>query len=64
MLHQAAEHALHCIFKKASDLHINTHNIDKLIRCCYTVTYTLPTVSPRNNDANERLFQLLQKASI
>jgi HEPN domain-containing protein len=64
MLHQAAEHALHTIFKKATGLHVNTHNIDKLIRYCSMVNYKLPAVFPRNNEKNERLFGLLQRAYI
>jgi hypothetical protein len=28
------------------------------------VSYKLPTIFPRNNDKNERLFQLLQKAYV
>ncbi|MCW3090505.1 MAG: hypothetical protein JWP81_1574 [Ferruginibacter sp.] len=34
MLHQAAEHALHTILKKATGLHVNTYNIDRLLRYC------------------------------
>jgi HEPN domain-containing protein len=64
MLHQAAEHALRAIFKATTGLHINTHNIDKLIRYCTMVNYKIPAVFPRNNDTGERLFQLLQKAYI
>lgn len=64
MLHQAAEHALHTIFHKATGLHITTHSIDKLVRYCSMVSYQLPSVFPRNNEKNERLFSLLQKAYI
>jgi len=64
MLHQAAEHALHTIFKKATGLHINTHNIDKLLRYCSMVNYKMPAIFPRDGGANERLFGLLQKAYI
>ena len=62
MLHQAAEHALHTIFKKATGLHINTHNIDKLLRYCAMVNYKIPGIFPRENDADKKLFGLLQKA--
>ena len=64
MLHQAAAHALLTIIKNATGLHINTHNFDKLI--CYRsmISYKIPAIFPRNNDANEKLFQLLQKAYI
>ena len=64
MLHQAAEHALHTIFKKATGLNINTHNIDKLIRCCTMVNYKIPAIFPREKEADKRLFSLLQKAYI
>ncbi|MEI9954905.1 MAG: HEPN domain-containing protein [Ferruginibacter sp.] len=64
MLHQAAEHALRSIFKKASGLHINTHNLDKLVRYCSMVSYQIPDIFSRNNEKEERLFQLLQKAYI
>jgi HEPN domain-containing protein len=64
MLHQAAEHALHTIFKKATGLHINTHNIDKLIRYCAMVNYKIPAIFLRENEADKRLFGLLQKAYI
>ena len=64
MLHQAAEHALHTILKITTGLQINTHNLDKLIRYCSMVSYKIPEIFPRNNEKNERLFQLLQKAYI
>lgn len=64
MLHQATEHALRSIFKKASGLHINTHNLDKLVRYCSILSYQIPDIFNRNNDKEERLFQLLQKAYI
>lgn len=64
MLHQAAEHALHTILKKSTGLHVNTHNIDKLIRYCTMVNYKIPAIFPRDNEAGKRLFGLLQKAYI
>jgi len=64
MLHQAAEHALLTLLKLTTGLHVNTHNLDKLIRSCSMVSYKLPEVFNRNNEQNERLFQLLQKAYI
>jgi HEPN domain-containing protein len=62
MLHQATEQALLTILKKATALHTNTHNIDRLLRYCSMVNYQMPAIFPRNNYTNERLFQLLQKA--
>lgn len=64
MLHQAAEQALHTILKITIGLYLNTHNLDKLIRYCSLVSYKLPDIFSRNNEKNERLFQLLQKAYI
>jgi HEPN domain-containing protein len=64
MLHQATEHALHTLLKITTGLYMNTHSIDKLVRYCSMVSYKLPDLFNRNNDKNERLFQLLQKAYI
>ena len=64
MLHQCAEHALLAILKAGSGLHVNTHNLDKLIRYCNMVNYRIPEIFPRHNDQQERLLQLLQKAYI
>jgi HEPN domain-containing protein len=64
MLHQAAEQTLQILFRIKTGLYIHTHNLDKLIRYCSMVSYKLPAVFLRNNDKNERLFQLFQKAYI
>ena len=64
MLHQCAEHALLAMLKKGSGLHVNTHNLDKLIRYCAMVNYRVIDIFPRNNEKQERLFGLLQKAYI
>jgi len=64
MLHQAAEHVLHTLLRISTGLYVNTHNLDKLIRYCTMISYNLPDVFNRNNQKNERLFQLLQKAYI
>ena len=64
MLHQCAEQALLTLFKKGSGLHVNTHNLDKLVRYCTMVNYTISDILPRNNEQQERLFQLLQRAYI
>ena len=64
MLHQATEQTLHLIFKKGTALHINTHNIEKLIRYCSMVSYQVEDIFFRNNDKNDKLFMLLQKAYI
>ena len=62
MLHQAAEHALHTFLKIKAGIYFNTHNIDKLIRYSSMVSNMLPEIFPRNNDKNERLLQLPNKA--
>jgi len=64
MLHQATEQALHTLFKITTGMYIHTHNLDKLIRYCSMVSYKLPGIFPKNNEKNERLFQLLQKAYV
>jgi HEPN domain-containing protein len=64
MLHQAKEQALHCIFKKATGLHINTHNLDKLIRYCSLVSYKVEELFLRNNDKSKKLFMELQNSYI
>lgn len=64
MLHQAAEQALITILKIITGLHLNTHSIDRLIRCCTLASDKFSAIFPRNNDREERLFQLIQKAYI
>jgi len=64
MLHQAAEQTLQTLFRIKTGLYIHTHNLDKLIRYCSMVSYKLPAIFPRNNEKNEKLFQLLQQAYI
>ncbi|MEO7044836.1 MAG: HEPN domain-containing protein, partial [Ferruginibacter sp.] len=64
MLHQATEQALHLLFKKGTGLHINTHNLDKLIRYCSMVSYKVEEIFLRNNDKSKKLFIELQNAYI
>jgi len=64
MLHQAAEQALHTMFQIHTGMYLNTHSIDKLVRYCSMISYQLPEIFPRDNEKNERLFQLLQKAYV
>lgn len=64
MLHQAAEQALITLLKIMTGLHLNTHSIDRLVRCCSLISDKLTVILPRNNDKDERLFQLIQKAYI
>jgi len=62
MLHQAAEQALLTILKLTIGIRVVTHNLDKLLRFCSFATANIMEVFPRNNDKNERLFKLLNKA--
>jgi HEPN domain-containing protein len=64
MLHQAAEHALHLLLKSNTGLHINTHNIEKLLRYCSMVSFTIPEVFDRKNEKEENLLRLLQRSYI
>lgn len=64
MLHQAAEQALITVLKVTTGLHLNTHSIDRLIRCCTLISDMFSAIFPRNNGREERLFQLIQKAYI
>ena len=62
MLHQSAEQALRTLLQTATGYHVNTHNIDSLIRCASLVAYRLPDIFPQKTDQEKRLFNLLQKA--
>ena len=64
MLHQAAEQCLHALFEISTGMYLNTHSIDKLLRYGCMICYRLPEIFPRNNDKEEKLFQLLQKAYV
>lgn len=64
MLHQATEHSLLAMFKKATGLQVNTHNLDKLYRYCSMIEYRLPAIFPRKEEKDQKLFTLLQKAYI
>lgn len=62
MLHQSAEQALRTLLQTATGYHINTHNIDRLIRCASLASYRLPDIFPQRTDQEKRLFTLLQRA--
>ncbi len=64
MLHQCVEQSLHTLLKIGTGYHVNTHNIDRLIRFASLVSYQLPDVFPQNTEIEKRLFSLLQKAYI
>jgi HEPN domain-containing protein len=64
MLHQAAEHALHLLLKNSTGLQINTHNIEKLLRYCSMVSFTIPGIFDRKNEKEENLLRLLQQSYI
>lgn len=64
MLRQAAEMTLKSIFRKATGLQINTHNLDKWVRYCSMISYKILLIFARDSDKNERLFLILQKSKI
>jgi len=64
MLHQAVEQALRAMLIIHTGLRINTHSIDRLVRCCSMFCFELPDIFPRGNEKEKRVFQLLQKAYI
>ena len=62
MLHQSAEQALRTLLQTATGYHINTHSIDRLIRCASLVAYRLPDIFPQKTEQDKRLLGLLQRA--
>jgi uncharacterized protein len=64
MLHQAVEQVLRAMLILHTGLRINTHSIDRLVRCCTMFCFELPDIFPRGNEKEKRVFQLLQKAYI
>ncbi len=62
MLHQSAEQALRTLLQTATGYHINTHSIDRLIRCASLVAYRLPDIFSQKTEQEKRLFNLLQRA--
>jgi uncharacterized protein len=64
LLHQAAEHAYTILMKTMTGYRPSTHNLDKLVRYCQPFSAKLAAVFPRNNDKENNLFQLLQKAYV
>lgn len=64
MLHQAAEQAMRTMLIINTGLRLNTHSIDRLLRCCALFCYRLPDLFPRQTNKEKVLFQLLQKAYI
>lgn len=64
LLHQAAEQTLRTMLIIHTGLRLNTHNLDKLLRCCTMFCPDLHDVFPRRSEGDKRLFGLLQKAYI
>lgn len=64
LLHQAAEHAYTILMKSMTGYRPSTHNLDKLVRYCQPFSAKLAAIFPRNNDRENNLFQLLQKAYV
>ena len=64
MLHQATENALQTMLKTIAGLYISTHNLDKLIRYCSMISYTIPELLPRTNEKYQKIFSILQEGYI
>jgi HEPN domain-containing protein len=64
LLHQAAEQAYIAINWKLTGYRPNTHSIDRLHRFALPYSADLDAIFPRQNEKEEQLFKLLQKAYI
>lgn len=64
MLHQVTEQILRAMLIINTGLRINTHSIDRLISCCSMFCPQLVDVFNRNNEREEKLFSLFNKAYI
>ena len=64
MLHQAAEQAYIAINWRMTGFRPMVHNLDKLHRYALPFSSALAGVFPKNNDREEYLFRLLQRAYI
>lgn len=62
MLHQSAEQSLHTLLKLGTGYHVNTHNIDRLLRYAGLVSDQLSDLFSQKTEADKQLFHLLQKA--
>lgn len=64
MLHQSIEQALRALVNAGTGYHVNTHNIDRLLRFAALVSVDVSLVFPQHTEVEKRLFQFLQKAYI
>lgn len=64
LLHQAAEQALRTMLIVHTGLRLNTHSLDRLLRCCALFCSASPALFPRRSEKDKRLFALLQKAYV
>lgn len=64
LLHQAAEHACTLLLKMMTGYRATTHSLDKLLRYCQPFSAELARVFPRDNEKENNLFGLLQKAYV
>jgi uncharacterized protein len=64
MLHQAAERNYVALLLVMTGYRAGTHNLDKLARYVRSFSPELHHIFPRDNEKEERLFRLLQKAYI
>lgn len=64
LLHQAAEQALRTMLILHTGLRLNSHSIDRLVRCCTLFCPGLPDLLSGTAEKDGRLFRLLQTAYV
>jgi Uncharacterized conserved protein related to C-terminal domain of eukaryotic chaperone, SACSIN len=64
LLHQAAEHTCTILLKMMTGYRASTHSLDKLLRYCQPFSAELVSLFPRDNEKENYLFGLLQKAYV
>lgn len=64
LLHQAAEQALRTMLILHTGFRLNTHSLDRLLRCCALFYSASLALFPRRSEKDKRLFALLQKAYV
>lgn len=64
MFHRAAEHTLNMFLKKATGLHVNTLNINKLVGYCTMMNYKIGAIFRKEGERNRKSIALLPKSYI
>jgi HEPN domain-containing protein len=64
MLHQSAEQSLLALLLVATGFHVNTHNIERLLRYGSFLAHALAALFQFHREDDKRLLRLLQKAYI